>query len=430
MLVQGSRFVRLVAMVAGSISVACTLTFADGTIAASEPPGIRLPFVGSATWSITASTHTGSSANALDFFRPTTGRDAWDGRARAADGGVVIYRGTQVGEKDCPVDSTKKLGYGRLVILYHPETGLATYYAHLASFADGVSLDSKVTKGQELGVMGDSGCADGKHLHFEVRSGGGDAPFQGASVPLDEVPGMRSDGTASGPGVWRWQTFKVDSWTRWMDTGIELEPGPVRITAKGTVDTGVFEYEWPADGCASDVPCWSLIGRLDGGPRFPVGSRFDRQVKGGKLQLGIADEDFLFDNSGSWQVRVRVRNGPVRALDVSATRAWTATGITIPPGARLRVRAYGAVLVDESSDIRMLPGGCIAYADSPSGAWLAPGLHCWSLIGRVGAEGVPFEVGSSFAKALPRGRLYLAPNDVRFDDNEGSWTVTVRSLHP
>ena len=53
----------------------------------------------------------------------------------------------------------------------------ATYffYAHLDSFAPGISVGSVVKAGQIIGYMGNTGNAETSHLHFEVHPGGGDA---------------------------------------------------------------------------------------------------------------------------------------------------------------------------------------------------------------------------------------------------------------
>ena len=54
----------------------------------------------------------------------------------------------------------------------------ATYffYAHLDSFAPGITVGSVVKAGQIVGYMGASGNAGGNsHLHFEIHPGGGEA---------------------------------------------------------------------------------------------------------------------------------------------------------------------------------------------------------------------------------------------------------------
>jgi len=49
------------------------------------------------------------------------------------------------------------------------------FYAHLDSFAPGITVGSTVRAGQIVGYMGATGNAGNSHLHFEVHPGGGEA---------------------------------------------------------------------------------------------------------------------------------------------------------------------------------------------------------------------------------------------------------------
>lgn len=75
----------------------------------------------------------------------------------AADGGTVIFAGWNSG------------GYGYMVQIQHAN-GLQTYYAHCSSL--NVVTGQKVTRGQVLGRIGNTGYSFGYHLHFEVRKNG------------------------------------------------------------------------------------------------------------------------------------------------------------------------------------------------------------------------------------------------------------------
>ena len=57
-------------------------------------------------------------------------------------------------------------GYGRQVVLNHGH-GYVTVYGHLSSVA--VLPGQRVTRGQVIGYVGQSGRATGPHLHYEVR---------------------------------------------------------------------------------------------------------------------------------------------------------------------------------------------------------------------------------------------------------------------
>lgn len=64
--------------------------------------------------------------------------------------------------------TTGVLSYGNYVQIKHPNN-MFTLYAHLKKGLK-VKKGDKVVKGQILGVEGDSGNANGIHLHFEVRN--------------------------------------------------------------------------------------------------------------------------------------------------------------------------------------------------------------------------------------------------------------------
>ena len=70
----------------------------------------------------------------------------------AADGGEVIM-------------AKSYSGYGNTVIIDH-NNGMMTLYAHLASFK--VSKGQNVSRGQVIGIMGQTGQSSGIHLHIEV----------------------------------------------------------------------------------------------------------------------------------------------------------------------------------------------------------------------------------------------------------------------
>ena len=60
-------------------------------------------------------------------------------------------------------------GYGRLVKIKH-EFGIETRYAHQSQIR--VKVGQRVSRGDRIGDMGNSGRSTGTHLHYEVRVGG------------------------------------------------------------------------------------------------------------------------------------------------------------------------------------------------------------------------------------------------------------------
>ncbi|WP_066854567.1 peptidoglycan DD-metalloendopeptidase family protein [Halodesulfovibrio spirochaetisodalis] len=96
---------------------------------------------------------------------PFTGKRAWhsgvdiagkvgDPVAAAWDG-KVIYSG----EKD---------GYGKLVVLEHPN-GWRSYYGHNSKLD--VKVGESIAAGKKIAEVGSTGRSTGPHLHFEVRQG-------------------------------------------------------------------------------------------------------------------------------------------------------------------------------------------------------------------------------------------------------------------
>lgn len=66
---------------------------------------------------------------------------------------------------------TGNTGYGKYVIITHSIRGVKyeTVYAHLDSYS--VKVGQKVTQGEKIGIMGNTGIGTGVHLHFEIHKG-------------------------------------------------------------------------------------------------------------------------------------------------------------------------------------------------------------------------------------------------------------------
>jgi murein DD-endopeptidase MepM/ murein hydrolase activator NlpD len=67
--------------------------------------------------------------------------------------------------------------YGNHVVVEHVIDGemVTSLYAHMAPGTMAVSVGQQVGVGQYLGGVGETGNAQGAHLHFEIRPGGGAA---------------------------------------------------------------------------------------------------------------------------------------------------------------------------------------------------------------------------------------------------------------
>jgi beta-lactamase regulating signal transducer with metallopeptidase domain len=76
----------------------------------------------------------------------------------------------------------RETSYGKVVIIKHSET-YSTLYAHMSEFK--VKEGDKVTKGQIIGFVGNSGLSTGPHLHYEVIKDGKRVN------PADNIPKMK-----------------------------------------------------------------------------------------------------------------------------------------------------------------------------------------------------------------------------------------------
>ncbi|MAO64454.1 MAG: hypothetical protein CL666_05595 [Balneola sp.] len=94
----------------------------------------------------------------LGYPRPHNGLDF-----RADVGDEVLSTGDAV-VKFAGRQST----LGLVVILDHGH-GYETMYAHLSGFAKGIKKGTRVTRGQQIAMAGDSGLSEGPHLHYEVH---------------------------------------------------------------------------------------------------------------------------------------------------------------------------------------------------------------------------------------------------------------------
>lgn len=90
--------------------------------------------------------------NGLDF-RADIGDPVY-----ATGNGIVKYAGL-------------KSTFGRVVIIDHG-FGYTTLFAHLSGYAKGIKTGSKVKRGQQIAMAGDTGISEGPHLHYEVHYNG------------------------------------------------------------------------------------------------------------------------------------------------------------------------------------------------------------------------------------------------------------------
>jgi murein DD-endopeptidase MepM/ murein hydrolase activator NlpD len=109
---------------------------------------------------------------------------------RATGNGKIVFAGNQG-------------GYGNMVHLQH-QGAFATVYAHLSRLAAGVKQGVRVTQGEVIGYVGQTGWATGPHLHYEFRVGGQHRNPQTLALPSGEplsAPEHAAFGAAIAPAA-------------------------------------------------------------------------------------------------------------------------------------------------------------------------------------------------------------------------------------
>ena len=116
---------------------------------------------------------------------------------------VAHSDGTVVGVVSNINYNTSKSGrriYGNYVKIKH-DNGMFTFYAHLKYGSVAVKVGDRVTKGQVLGYMGNTGYSFGAHLHFEIRNINNiqidPTPYVGADLPATEKQDANISNNAS-----------------------------------------------------------------------------------------------------------------------------------------------------------------------------------------------------------------------------------------
>jgi|GEM_PF-4558654 len=114
---------------------------------------------------------------------------------------------------------------------------------------------------------------------------------------------------------------------------------------------------------------------------------------------------------------------------------WDGSGISVQSGRTITISANGQVYIGDVSlgmpsvSNYQTPAGDpnLSTSNLGGGTFAAPSLVPWSLVGRVGQNGTPFEIGTGTTiKAPASGQLYLSVNDNNFADDTGSWAIDIR----
>ncbi len=257
------------------------------------------------------------------------------------------------------------------------------------------------------------------------------------------------------------KTINVNANQAWTDTGIDLDPNmTVEIVADGQITYDSRSYVGP-DGNRSldrdgypvrNVGVGAMIARIrysDGRESSPIfiGTRNQattRQNEYGRLFIGINDDNFS-DNTGSYRVTIRnvstdqnagfwsgrsprAVTGGEKAITVNANQPWTDTGIDLRPNMAVDIVAEGQIAYSSSANAEPDGGrnlGINLYPVRNAGV----GAVIAKIRYQDGRESNPIFIGASNQVSTGQdeyGRLFIGVNDDNFNDNKGSYRVTIR----
>ena len=112
-------------------------------------------------------------------------------------------------------------------------------------------------------------------------------------------------------------------------------------------------------------------------------------------------------------------------ITVSAKQQWTATGVTVRQGDRVKFQTTGQVQL--SNDAKDIAGSAGSLTGRKAQSAPLSGHLAGALIGRIGASGTPFPIGDQTEVEMPAsGQLFLGINDDEMGDNRGEFRVQVQ----
>lgn len=300
----------------------------------------------------------------------------------------------------------------------------------------------------------------GEFIVLVERAGARSHPQDRMIVLVDAVDTIEFDaGAATTPSVSRVGTpaekvIVLDSRREVVPTGIQLRRGDrVRIRASGEMQFPDGRVTKPG-GVASSEPFLPFPGEplgvlvaMVGDPRSPV---YHVIGKDAELEARSDGELFLQINvrslqgaRGAYTARLTTSPGSAAArasglatsdalrqlraeLSVPADRDWIDTGLDLLQGDTLRITASGSIFYT-SSETSNPDGGESTWRDLLRSLPVND-VGRGALIGKMGEGGAvrAFFVGSSAEFVAERnGRLFLGVNDNDYNDNRGSFQVTV-----
>lgn len=188
----------------------------------------------------------------------------------------------------------------------------------------------------------------------------------------------------------------------------------------------------PASGnfCAPNLSEYSLIGRIDGGQPFLIGSYYQGMAATpGLLELGQNDDGLPHGDNGAFYVLVSTDLPSASATVYAHAGCQGAIDVMYVEAGDPLVIAANGIVNNGNGDFG--PDGNVVIA-APGEGFCLSNIPEFALIGRIDSGSFPrFYIGSLFAGIAPEtGMLSLGMNDNFYSDNSGAFEARVVTTTP
>ena len=140
----------------------------------------------------------------------------------------------------------------------------------------------------------------------------------------------------------------------------------------------------------------------------------------------------VFGDTWGWTGNWKAIGPQVGTAQIPSLDPFTDTGISLEAGETISIVATGTASCCSGAMPVGPKGKAISGHVCRGALWVgpftAPGVNCWSLIGRIGTSSAAFYVGRTFCVSTPTaGELFLGFNDNYYPDNTGGFTATIKT---
>jgi hypothetical protein len=199
------------------------------------------------------------------------------------------------------------------------------------------------------------------------------------------------------------------------NTCVVVKEGSIDLTSDGITET----YE-ARQGSFTEA-AFIIKGEPPGPARCVPNQEFDAWFEGARLD---PDAPALGALVGEHSVCDRDPPEP-QGVRVPGTVVWTDSGLDVVTGDTLEIEAGGRIKHSKDGPL-LSPDGDPTRVGHKSNLDGVKDANHAGLIGKVGEDGAPFEVGSEFQTTVESdGRLYLGINDIGVTNNDGEFFAIV-----